>query len=205
MPALRSLPALVSVVAALASPAQAQVAGQKLGACPERVYLSTDQIVVATAMATVLDELDSRFAGLHGDGATIAGMMQCARKLPYFVCTDPMLFGLLDPAGAAVGGTIGLGVDMYKGQPSLLGGLLGAGVVGMTKGIVDIGACNKRFATLKPAAVQAFGGWQFHVDQVRGSEVRDRVAKAAKSGSISAADAQALLGFVNRTSQRLTQ
>jgi hypothetical protein len=75
----------------------------------------------------------------------------------------------------------------------------------MTKGIVDIGACNKRFATLKPAAEQAFGGWQFHVDQVRGSEVRDRVAKAAKSGSISAADAQALLGFVNRTSQRLTQ
>ena len=199
-----------TVAATLALPAHAQVAGQRLGACPERVYLSIDQIVVATAMATVLDELDTQFAGLRGDGQIVAGMMQCARKLPYFTCTDKMLFGLLDPRDAAIGGAAGIAVDGIRGQPSLIGGLLGAGVVGMTSCVVQVGACNKRFPSLKPAVVAAFGGWQFDVgqfdvDQVRGSEVRDRVARAARSGRISAADAQALLKFVNGASEQLTK
>jgi hypothetical protein len=198
--------ALLAAAFACATPAQAQLAGQKLGACPERVYLSTDQIAVAAAMSTVLDELDSQFNGLRGDDQIVAGMLMCARKIPYHVCTDPMLLGLLDPVGAAAGAAAGATVGIYnKGEPSLLGGLLGAGVLGMAKGVVDIGQCNKRFAMLKPAALQAFGGWQFDVGQVRGSEVRDRLAQAARTGRISAADAQTLSKFVSQTAQRLTQ
>lgn len=190
---------------AFAMPAQAQLAGQKLGACPERLYLSADQVVVATAMSTVLDELDSQFGGLRGDDQIVAGMMMCARKIPYHVCADPMLLGLLDPAGAATGAAAGAAVGLFnKGQPSLLGGLLGAGVVGTAKGVVDMGQCNKRFALLKPAALQAFGGWRFDVGQVRGSEVRDRLVQAASAGRISAADAQALHRFVSQTAQRLS-
>lgn len=199
----RAIVLAAAAVASMAS-AQAQLAGQKLGACPERLYLSRDQIEVAVAMSTLLDELDSQFSGLRGDDQIVAGMMMCARKIPYHVCTDPMLLGLLDPAGAVGGAAAGAAVGAYKGQPSLLGGLLGAGVFGMAKGAVDLGQCNKRFAMLKPAAKAAFGGWQFDVGQVRGSEVRERLARAARAGSISAADAQALHGFVSQTAQRLS-
>lgn len=184
--------------------AQAQLAGQKLGACPERLYLSKDQVEVAVAMSTVLDALDRQFSGLRGDDQIITGMLMCARKIPHHVCTDPMLLGLLDPVGAAGGAAAGAALGAYNREPSLLGGLLGAGVFGMAKGTVELGQCNKRFAMLKPAAMVAFGGWQFDVDQVRGSEVQERLARAARSGSISAADAQSLHNFVSQTAQRLT-
>jgi hypothetical protein len=195
---------LVAAALAFTASAQAQLAGQKLGACPERLYLSKDQIEVAVAMSTLLDELEHQFGGVRGDDDIVAGMMMCARKLPYHACTDPMLLGLLDPAGAAGGAAAGAALGAYRREPSLLGGLLGAGVVGMAKGAVDMGQCNKRFAMLKPAAKVAFGGWQFDVNQVRGSEVRERLARAARAGAISASDAQALLSFVSQTAKRLS-
>lgn len=187
----------------LAAPATAQVAGRKLGACPERLFLSRDQIAVATAMSTVLDELDNQFYGLRGDANIVASMKACARTLPYHACTDDLLFGVLDPVGAAAGGAAGLAVDLYKGKPSVLGGLLGSGVVGTSLGIVKAGSCKKRFASLQPAAVEALGGWQFDVDQVREGEVRERVERAAHEGRIGAADAQAILDYVSQATDRL--
>ncbi|MEA1049454.1 hypothetical protein U5801_06505 [Lamprobacter modestohalophilus] len=139
----------------LAAPATAQVAGRKLGACPERVFLSRDQIAVATAMSTVLDELDNLFYGVRGDANIFVSMKECARTLPYHACTDDLLLGVIDPVGAAAGGAAGLAVDMYKGEPSVLGGLLGSGVVGTTWGIVKAASCKKRFASLQSAAVEA--------------------------------------------------
>ena len=120
-----------------------------------------------------------------------------------------MLLGVLDPKGAFWGGLAGLSVDMYNGRPTLLGGLLGAGVAGMASGVVKVAQCNKRFETLKPAAITALGGWRLDVANMndysqRGQkEVQRRLTEAARSGRISAEDATAILEYVTKVSEVL--
>lgn len=180
--------------------AAAQVGGQRLGACPERVYLTRDQVTVAVAMATLGADVERLTPVPYGDPLLFDAMRECARTVRVNICQDKLLFGILDPVGAATGGAMGLAVDGLKNGPSVLGGLLGAGVAGMAKGVYDVATCNQKFEALRPAAREAFGDWTIRAQDVRATEVRDRVANAARGRRISAEDANALLSFVEQAS-----
>ncbi|AXS40842.1 hypothetical protein [Breoghania sp. L-A4] len=191
---------------AISTPASAQVAGQRMGACPERVYLNADQRRVAAAMA-LLDDSSRRgiIIGRGSDDTIAIGMRQCARSIRYAVCTDGMLLGLIDPKGALIGGAAGLLWNGMNGGSTVIGGLLGAGVVGMTRGVINAGQCRKRQAEILPAAKVVFTNWRISTQSVRGAEIDYRVRYYAQQRAISADHAQAILSFINQATAILNQ
>ena len=195
----------LGIVVPLGTAARAQVAGQVLGACSERAFLTVDQLAAGMAMAALGADIGRITLLPGGDDVSFGQMRECARKIHYAVCTDKLLFGLLDPVGSAAGGAAGLFVDGRNG-PSLLGGLLGSGALGMVGGAVSLAGCNRRLEEqIRPPAVVVFGGWQIRPDAVRVADVRGRIASAGASRRITAEQAQSLLGFVDGGLRVLTR
>jgi hypothetical protein len=174
----------------------AQLAGQKPGGCPERAGFTANQRAVVGGFALLGDSLDRTWFVRGADQTLVELMVSCAHSIRYQVCTDGLIFGLLDPVGAAAGGAVGLA--MNRNKPSLLGGLLGAGAGGLTWGIVETGRCNKRMEEqLKPAALKAFDDWEIDPNLLRPGDVQRRAADASRFGIIAPADAKALTDFAD--------
>lgn len=183
--------------------AQSVVAGQRLGACPERAYLTRDQLAAAAGMALLGNALQTHFSRYRGDANIFTGMKQCARTVRTNVCHDKLLFGLLDPVGSAVGAAAGAAWNLRNGGDTVIGGLMIGGAFGMAKGVVDIALCNKRFAQLEPAAGDIFSGWVIDVDNVREADVLDRIANATRSRTVRAEEGQTILEFVRGVTDKL--
>src|ERR687892_266219 len=133
-------PVLLLCSMCLSWPSSAQVAGQRLGACPERIILSRPGQFELAAALSLLGQND---VVVTGNEDMVATLWQCASSIPFHACTDELLLGVMDPAGAVGGGLAGMAVDMMRGGPSVLGGLLGAGVVGTAAGQVKAASCQK--------------------------------------------------------------
>jgi hypothetical protein len=166
----------------LSWPSSAQVAGQRMGACPERIILSRPGQFELAAALSLLGRND---VVVTGNQEMVATLWQCASSIPYHACTDKLLLGVIDPAGAVGGGLAGMAADMMQGGPSVLGGLLGAGMVGTVKGQVDAASCQKDVEeVLRPAAASAFAGWRVDFGSIPAGETRQRISNAATSGRI---------------------
>jgi hypothetical protein len=199
-PSALVLAALLTLIAA--APAAATMAEQRIGGCPERIVLAGDgERRVAAVLSLVPDRVT-----LAGNPERAAVLRECARTVRAVVCTDGLLLSMLDPVGATAGGVAGLAVDGVRGQPSLLGGLLGAGVGGMAVGVVGMGRCNKRLnEELAPAAAAAFAGWRVDPGTTGAAEVRGRIVAAYERGAVSAAAARSLDSYLDGIATRLAQ
>lgn len=184
----------------LADRAEAQVAGRKLGACEERLYLSKAQLELAIGFSLLGNGVEARFRSVSGDPVEIAGMQMCARSIRSNVCTDKLLMGFIDPVGAVAGGALGLAAG-----DSLLGGLLGSGAVGMVKGVTDLATCNRSLATLEPSARSAFGSGRIDANALREGEVTRMIVDSARTGRIPAEDASRMIDYIEGASSVLAQ
>ena len=184
----------------------AQLAGQRPGGCPERAIFTADQRAVVGGLAVLGDALDRNWFVPRADPVLVSQMVSCAHNVRYHHCADSMVFGLLDPVGAAVGGAAGIGVTAVKKEPSLLAGLLGAGGVGAVVGVARLANCNNRMEEqYKPAAQAALNGWQIDPNSLRPGDIQRRVAEAARRGIIAPADAEALINFADGAAILLQQ
>jgi hypothetical protein len=186
----------------LSWPSAAQVAGQTFGGCPERFILSRPgQFELAAALSL----LQRNGVVVTGNDEMVSVLWQCASSIPYHACTDGLLFEMMDPKGAVGGGLAGMTVDMMRGGPSVLGGLLGAGVFGTAAGQVKAASCQKDVQeVLRPAAASAFQGWRVDFQSVREDEVRGRITDAAASGRITYEQASRLDRYVAGVASRLS-
>lgn len=204
MPKPLPIPAALALLVTLlaAGPTAASMADQRLGGCPERVILRSDgERMVAAVLSLVPGQVT-----LTGNDDHAALLRECARTVRAKVCTDGLLFTMLDPVGSTVGGVAGLAVDGARGGPSLLGGLLGAGVGGTVAGVVGLGRCQQRLEEeLAPAAAAAFTGWRVDPSSVRPDAVTGRVISALETRAISGEAAQSLKGYLDGVAARLAR
>lgn len=194
----------------VAMPAVAQVADQRLGACPERVALGDDELYVATAMSMLGEGARPAIRVMPGDDGVKAMVSDCAASIAYHVCTDDLLLGMIDPASAMAGGLLGLAVDARNGSPSLLGGLLGSGVVGMVGGVVKSGMCRQNQAELVPHAQAALGGMSFRLENARSrgddlAAIRGAIGEAARNRRVPLDRAQVMDSYVREVGGALTR
>jgi hypothetical protein len=176
-------------------PSSAQVAGQTIDGCgyARAIFSQPGQFEVAA----VLSLLRQNEVYIAADDNTIGPLRECAAGIRKQVCRDGLLLGMLDPVGSLCGGVGGMAVDMMKGGPSILGGLVGAGVVGSTVGIVKMGMCEKDLKeVVEPAAASAFQGWRVDFQSVRDDATRGRIREAATNGRITQEQAGRLDKYV---------
>ena len=193
-----------SLLAAWAAPVFAQ--GYKLGACPERVFLTDDELAVAAAYSLASEGVQSQLKTLRG---AVAGyVFDCASKITYAVCTDGLLFGIIDPLGAAIGGVAGLALDAKRGEGSLLGGLLGSGAAGLGAGIIKSGQCRRNQVARQPAADAILKGLSFQLDNRRARPpymevLKTTAQKRAAEGTVASEDAMYFIQYTTRLSDVL--
>jgi hypothetical protein len=167
----------------LSSPSSAQVAGQTIDGCgyAGAIFSQPGQF----ELAAVLSLLRQNEVDVAADDNTLSALRVCAANIRKQVCTDGLLLGMIDPVGALCSGVAGMIIQWKRGESSLLGGLVGAGVVGSTVGMVKMGMCEKALAeVVEPAAISTFQGWQVEFNSIRDDATRGRIRDAATSGRI---------------------
>jgi hypothetical protein len=133
---------LLSMLCAVAIVPWRAPAASTLKFCNLRSALSTGQAEYVAGIALFGDQIDRYVFYRGADDTTFSVMTACAREVRGRVCTDRLFMDFIDPGGALLGAAAGVAVDARNG-PSVLGGLLGAGVVGSGLGVVKLSMCNK--------------------------------------------------------------
>jgi hypothetical protein len=111
--------------------------------------------------------------------------------------------GLIDPVGAVAGGVAGLAVDSRNGGPSLLGGMLGAGVVGTAVGVATMAQCNKAIQERHAPTLRSLGPVTLpgDLDSISYRTFSDRVREAMRAGRVPAQQAAELLRVTDQIAE----
>ena len=181
-----------------ASDAQAQLAGQRPGACPERLVFDRDERAVVAQIAVLGEHLNRSHFVRRTNPDLLAPALQCARSVAYAVCTDKLLaeFLTIDAKDFLFGAAAATLFARNKGQPSLLGGALGLAGSDLVIGTVNMAFCRKRLVEeLQPAALRAYDGVRIDLRAMNGDDMHAIIRDAARNRRISAREAEALIGF----------
>lgn len=184
-----------------ATTASAQMAGQRVGGCGTHVVLQTaGQRELVAVMSLVADDT----LKISGNPDVIAAARLCAGSIRYARCTDDLMFGLMDPVSASVFGGLGFLHDLWRGERTLLGGLVGGAAAGLVGGAVKASLCRKQVDdNLEKPARSIFRDWQVDFDRVQEGQAAGVVGQAVARGQLSSAAAQPVTDYVAGAAQRL--
>lgn len=181
--------------------ASAQMAGQRVGGCGTQAALQTPgQRELVAVMSLVTDDAVT----VSGNPDVAAAARLCAGAIRYARCTDDLLFGLLDPVSASIFGGLGFLHDLWRGDRTLIGGMMGSAAGGLIGGTIKGAQCRKQVAEhLEQPARSAFAGWRVDVAGVQDGEAARVVDEAVRRGRLSPAAGQSVTDYVAGVAQRL--